>query len=93
MILVFNIAIRSLSIELSWLVDSEGILCLRIWLPPAHLFTTQGGGFTLSLQLLNVRQGSCEYQFLQFVSFIRPGIKPLVTVSVANAPYTRSSIG
>ena len=32
---------------------------------PAHLSTTHGGGFTLSLLLLKVKQGSGEYQFLQ----------------------------
>ena len=37
---------------------------LRVKLPPAHLSTTLGGGFTLSFYLLNVKQGSCEYQSL-----------------------------
>ena len=37
---------------------------LRVKLPPAHLSTTHGGSFTLTLLMLNVKQGSCEYQFL-----------------------------
>ena len=43
---------------------AKGPFGLRVKLPPAHLSTTHGGGFILSLQLLNVKQGSCEYQFL-----------------------------
>ena len=37
---------------------------LRNKLPPAHLSTTHGGGFALSLSMLNVKLKSCEYQFL-----------------------------
>ena len=29
--------------------NSEGVFGLRVKLPPAHLFTTHGGGFTVSL--------------------------------------------
>ena len=43
---------------------AKGPFGLRVKLPPAHLSTTHDGSFTLSLQLLNVKQGSCEYQFL-----------------------------
>ena len=43
---------------------AKGPFGLRVKLPPAHLSTTHGGGFTQSLWLLNVKQGSCEYQFL-----------------------------
>ena len=43
---------------------AKGPFGLRVKLPPVHLSTTQGGGFTLSLLMLNVKQGSCEYQFL-----------------------------
>ena len=43
---------------------AKGPFGLRVKLPPAHLSTTLGGGFTLSLLMLNVKQKSCEYQFL-----------------------------
>ena len=43
---------------------AKGPFGLRVKLPPAHLSITHGGGFTLSLLMLNVKQGSCEYQFL-----------------------------
>ena len=38
---------------------------LRVKLPPAHLSTTHGGGLTLSLSLLNVKQESSKFQFLK----------------------------
>ena len=44
---------------------TKGPFGLRVKLPPAHLSTTHGGGFTLSLLMLNVKQESCEYQFLK----------------------------
>ena len=34
--------------KLPWPGDSEGPFGLRVKLPPAHLSTTHGGGFTLS---------------------------------------------
>ena len=43
---------------------AKGPFGLWVKLPPAHLSTTHGGSFTLSLYSLNVKQGSCEYQFL-----------------------------
>ena len=43
---------------------AKGPFGLRVKLPLAHLFTTHGGGFTLSFLSLNVKQGSCEYQLL-----------------------------
>ena len=43
---------------------AKGHFGLRVKLPPAHLSTTNGGSFTLSLLLLNLKQGSFEYQFL-----------------------------
>ena len=43
---------------------AKGPFGLRVKLPPGHLSTTHGGGFTLSLLMLNVKQGRCEYQFL-----------------------------
>ena len=43
---------------------AKGPFGLRVKLPPAHLSITHGEGFTLSLLMLNVKRGSCEYQFL-----------------------------
>ena len=43
---------------------AKGPFGLRVKLPPAHLSTTHGGGFTLSLSMLNLKQESYEYQFL-----------------------------
>ena len=43
---------------------AKGPFGLPVKLPPAHLSTTHGGGFTLSFLMLNVKQESCEYQFL-----------------------------
>ena len=43
---------------------AKGPFGLPVKLPPAHLSTAHGGGFTLSLLMLNVKQESCEYQFL-----------------------------
>ena len=42
---------------------AKGHFGLRVKLPPAHLSSTHGGGFILSHSLLNVKQGSLEYQF------------------------------
>ena len=39
-----------------------------------QLSTTHDAGFTLCILILNVKQGSCEYQFL-VVDLIQPGIK------------------
>ena len=43
---------------------AKGPFGLQVKLPSAHLSTTHGGISTLSLLMLNVKQGSCEYQFL-----------------------------
>ena len=43
---------------------AKGPFDLRVKLPPAHQSTTHGGGFTLSLLMLNVKQESYKYQFL-----------------------------
>ena len=40
---------------------------LLIFESSCHLSTTYDGGFTLSLELQNVKQGSCEYQFLWYL--------------------------
>ena len=42
----------------------KGPFGLPVKLPPAHLFATHGGGFALSFLMLNIKQESCEYQFL-----------------------------
>ena len=39
-----------------------GSFGLRVKLPPSHRSTTHGGGCTLFLLLLNVKQGSCEHR-------------------------------
>ena len=46
---------------------ADGPFGLRVKLPPAQLFTTHGRDFILSLLMLNVKLGSCKYQF--FYSF------------------------
>ena len=48
--------------KLPWPRDSKGTF--RSSIQSAPLSTTHSGGFTLSLLLLNVKQESCEYQFL-----------------------------
>ena len=50
-----------------------------------------GKSFTLFLLLLNVKQGSCEYQFLVF-GLTQPGIETKPTVSETDALSTRSLI-
>ena len=62
---------ESLHIVISFYLQSwfgqktaKGPFGLRVKLPSAHLSTTHGKGFTLSLLMLNVKQESCEYQFL-----------------------------
>ena len=61
---------------------------LRDKLPLAHLSTTHVGGFTLSLWLLNVKQGSCEYLVFIVFGLTRLGIEPESTTSVADAIST-----
>ena len=46
---------------------ANGLLDLRVKLPPAHLSVTDGVDFTLSFLLLNIKWESCEYQFLKFL--------------------------
>ena len=43
---------------------AKGPFGLQVTLPSAHLSTTHGGGFTLSLVMLNVKEESCECQVL-----------------------------
>ena len=64
---------------------------LRVKLPPAHLSTTHGGGFTLSLTKLNIKQVSYEYQIRVFGL---PDQEPdRVYPSIADARFTRQQIG
>ena len=63
----------------------RGLDGFRVKLP---LPTIHGGGFTLSLILLNVKQGSWNAIFLVF-GVIRPGIEPVFTVSVADTQKTK----
>ena len=58
-------------------------------LPPVYLSTTHGGGFTLSLLELNVKQGSCEYQSFLVFGLSQPGIEPVFTVAVADVLFTQ----
>ena len=60
-----SIVITSSITKLPWPGDSKRSFGLRVKLPPAHLSTTHIGSFSLFLLLLNVKQGSCEYQFFQ----------------------------
>ena len=53
----------------------------------AHRSTTHDGGFTLSLLMLNVKQGSCDGIFYR-VWFDPTGIEPESTVAVADALST-----
>ena len=64
---------------------------LSIFETSCHLLTCQQhvGGFTLSLWLLNVKQGSFKYQPLFIVlGLTRLGIEPESTTSVADALST-----
>ena len=69
------------------------VLSTDLWV---CLFTTlprpgdSEGTFRFSPSLLNVRQGSCECQFL--LGLTRLGIEPEFTVSVANALSTKPPI-
>ena len=67
---------------------------LRVKLPPARLFTARSGGFILSLLLLNVKLGSCEYQIFVVFGFTRPEIGPESesTVMVADVLFIRLRI-
>ena len=51
----------------SFFGQGKGHFGLRVKLPPGHLSTTHGGGFTLSLSIRNFKQGSFEYQILQYL--------------------------
>ena len=62
---LMKILIKSLFIELlSGGQKTAKRLDLSVLKSRCLLSTTHGGGFTLALFNLNVKQGSCEYQFL-----------------------------
>ena len=63
---------------------------LRTWeskQPFAHLSTTHGGGFTLTLLKLNVKQDAVNTSFI-VSGMNRPGIEPEPTLSEANGLNT-----
>ena len=49
--------------KLSCQGDRDGTFGLRVKLPPAHLFTTHSGVFTLSVTMLNVIRKAADYDF------------------------------
>ena len=53
---------------------AKGPCRLLLQLPPAHLSTTHGG-FTLTLLMLNIMRGSCEYLFYS-LGLTQLGIEP-----------------
>ena len=75
-----------------WPEDSEGNL--RSWskLPPAHLSTTHGGGFTLSLFNAERQAGKQWIPIFLVLGLTRPGIEPETTISVADGLSTRPLI-
>ena len=64
----------------------ETLRTLESKLPLAHLFTTHGGGFTLSLLMLNVKQGSCEY--LLYSLWLEPTGNPIPAYSFRSRWFT-----
>ena len=66
---------------------------LRVKLPPAHLSTTHGGGFTLSLLIAERQAGKLWIPIFIVFGLTRPGIEPESTASVADALSTRPLIG
>ena len=83
----FLLLIAPLFAKLPWPGDSEGFFRLQLKLPPAQLFTTRGGDFTLTLLMLNVKQVSFEKHLLVF-RLIQPRIEPMSTVSIADTLST-----
>ena len=91
--------------KLPWPGDSEGTFrsssqaatCPPVYHTRRRLHTVpliaerQAGKLCGTYQLLNVKQGSCEYQFLVF-GLTRPGIEPKSTALVADALSLRPLI-
>ena len=63
---------------------------LRVKVSSAHLPTTDGGGFTLSLFIAGRQVGELRILIFTVFGLTRPGIQPWSIVSVADAPSTRS---
>ena len=80
-----NVARLFLWNELNFLDQKTAKGPFGLWVKqsPAHLSTTQGEGFTLSLFLDERQTLSWEYQFLVF-GLTRPEIEPESTVLVAD---------
>ena len=72
---------------------AKGPFGLRVKLPPAHLSTTHGGGFTLSLFNVERQAGKLWIPIFIVFGLTRLGIEPESTVSVADALSTRPLIG
>ena len=63
---------------------AKGPCGLGVKLPPAHLFTTHGGGFTLSLCITERQAGKLLIPIFIVFGLTRPRIEPESTVSVTN---------
>ena len=62
----------------------KGPFGLRVKLPPAHLSTTHGGGFTLSVYTSKRQAGKLLIPIVIVFGLTRPGIEPESTVSFAD---------
>ena len=62
-------------------------------MPPVHLPTTHGGGFTLPIFLLNDKQESCEKKAFIVFGLARPIIELQFSVVKADALFTGSLMG
>ena len=72
---------------------AKGPFGLRVKLPPAHLCTTHGGSFTLSLLIAERQAGKLWIPIFIVFGLTQPGIEPESTASVADALSTRTLIG
>ena len=66
---------------------------LRVKLPPAHLSTTHGEKFTLSLFIAELQAGKLQIQNFIVFGLTRRGIEPESSVSVTDALCTLLLIG
>ena len=73
---VKTVIILVVIIKLPWPGDCEGIFRFASQVAPAHLSITRGGGFTMSLFKLNIKQESCEYQLLSVFDLVGLGMEP-----------------
>ena len=79
--------------KLPWPGDSEGTFQSSSNAATCLPHAVEASHSVLSLKLLNVKQGSCEYLILIVFGLTRPGIEPDSTASVSNALFTRPPIG